>query len=96
MRLSSVHQAIIKAETLNVFGVNASVFLFGSRMDDSKKGGDIDLFIRTDDKDELFEKKLRFLAKLKRQIGEQKIDVVFNEDENRLIEQEVRKWSIQL
>jgi predicted nucleotidyltransferase len=96
VRLSSVHHAIIKAETLNVFGLNASVFLFGSRMDDSKKGGDIDLFIRTDDKDELFEKKLRFLAKLKRQIGEQKIDVVFNEDENRLIEQEVRKWSIQL
>ena len=96
MRLSPVYRKIIKAETLNVFGVNASVFLFGSRLDDAKKGGDIDLFIRTDNKDELFEKKLRFLAKLKRQIGEQKIDVVFNEDENRLIEQEVRKWSIQL
>ena len=96
MRLSPVHQAIIKAEAINVFGDNAAVFLFGSSVDDSKKGGDIDLFIRTDDKDGLFEKKIRFLARLKRQIGEQKIDVVFNEDEDRLIEQEVRKCSISL
>jgi predicted nucleotidyltransferase len=94
VRLSPGYQKIIKAETLNVFGVDASVFLFGSRMDDSKKGGDIDLFIQTDDKDGLFEKKLRFLAKLKRQLGEQKIDVVFNEDEGRLIEQEIRKCSV--
>ena len=79
-----------------MFGDNAAVFLFGSRVDDSKKGGDIDLFIRTANKDGLFEKKIRFLARLKRQIGEQKIDVVFNEDEDRLIEQEVRKWSIPL
>jgi len=94
--LSSVYQTIIKAEAIKAFGDNAAVFLFGSRVDDSKKGGDIDLFIRTDDKDGLFEKKIRFLARLKRQIGEQKIDVVFNEDEDRLIEQEVRKWSIRL
>ena len=79
-----------------MFGDNAAVYLFGSRVDDSKKGGDIDLFIRTANKDGLFEKKIRFLARLKRQIGEQKIDVVFNEDEDRLIEQEVRKWSIPL
>ena len=79
-----------------MFGDNAAVFLFGSRVDDSKKGGDIDLFIRTANKDNLFEKKIRFLARLKRQIGEQKIDVVFNEDEDRLIEQEARKWSIPL
>ena len=96
MRLSPAHQAIIKADVISVFGDNAAVFLFGSRVDDSKKGGDIDLFIRTADKDGLFEKKIRFLARVKRQIGEQKIDVVFNEDEDRLIEQEVKKWSIPL
>jgi predicted nucleotidyltransferase len=96
VRLSPAYQAIIKAEAISVFGDNAAVFLFGSRVDDSKKGGDIDLFIRTADKDGLFEKKIRILARLKRQIGEQKIDVVFNEDEDRLIEQEVRKWSIPL
>lgn len=96
MRLSPAYHAIIKAEAIRVFGDDAAVFLFGSRVDDSKKGGDIDLFIRMADKAGLFEKKIRFLARLKRQIGEQKIDVVFNEDEDRLIEQEARKWSIQL
>ncbi len=96
MRLSSVYQTIIKTETLNVFGAQATVYLFGSRVDDSKKGGDIDLFIRTEDKIEIANKKLQFLAKLKRQLGEQRIDVVFNENETRLIEQELKKWSIQL
>ncbi|MCX7101257.1 MAG: nucleotidyltransferase domain-containing protein [Methylobacter sp.] len=72
------------------------MYLFGSCVDDSKKGGDIDLFIRTEDKIEIANKKLQFLAKLKRQLGEQRIDVVFNEDETRLIEQELKKWSIQL
>lgn len=45
MRLTSNQIAVIKQKTALVFGENAKVFLFGSRADDSKKGGDIDLFI---------------------------------------------------
>jgi len=60
------------------------------------KGGDIDLFIETEDKNDLFEKKIKFLARLKRAIGDQRIDVVFNEDDSRLVEQEVRKSAIVL
>ena len=78
VRLSPVYQAIIKAEAIRVFGENVAVFLFGSRVDDSKKGGDIDLFIRTQIKRSCSRKRCVFLARLKRQVGEQKIDVVFD------------------
>jgi predicted nucleotidyltransferase len=75
---------------------DGSIYLFGSRVDDNLKGGDIDLYIETEDKRDLFEKKIKFLARLKRSIGEQRIDVVFNEDESRLVEREVRKCAIKL
>jgi len=41
------------------------------------------LVVDTDDK---FLKKIEFREKLYRLIGEKKINIVFNEDENRLIE----------
>ena len=75
---------------------NGSIYLFGSRVDDNLKGGDIDLYIETEDKSDLFEKKIKFLARLKRSIGEQRIDVVFNEDDSRLVEREVQKCAIKL
>ena len=75
--------------------LHGEIFLFGSRVDDTKKGGDIDLYLVVENSN-LFRKKLKFLAKIKRVIGEQKIDVVFNLDENRIIEQEAKKWGIKL
>jgi len=54
------------------------------------------LYLVVKDKKNLFKKKIKFLAKLKRKIGEQKIDVVFNIDENRLIEKEARKWGVKI
>ena len=95
MRVKPYEIEVIKNSFKRVFG-SGKIFLFGSRVDDSKKGGDIDLFIEIDDKTNLFEKKIKFLAQIKKFLGEQKIDVVFNENENRLIEVEARKWAIQL
>ena len=63
---------------------------------DNKKGGDIDLYLVVENKENLFETKIKFLSRVKRELGEQKIDVVFNKDPNRLIEQEAKKWGIQL
>jgi len=52
----------------------AKVWLFGSRADDSKKGGDIDIGILSEKID--FSEKLGIKIALYEKIGEQKIDLV--------------------
>ncbi len=86
MRISKKYQNIIKDNALLIFGENTKVYLFGSRIDDSKNGGDIDLFIETNEKDRLYEKKIKFSARLYRLLGEQKIDIVISKNKNRMIE----------
>jgi len=78
MRLKKEHIESIKNIAIDTFGNNVSIYLFGSRVNDSKKGGDIDLYLETDTKEELFEKKIAMLTNLKKAIGEQKIDLVIN------------------
>lgn len=73
-----------------------NIYLFGSRVDDSKKGGDIDLFIDTLDTDNLFEKKLHLLREIKAKIGEQKIDIVISGNKSRAIEKEALKKGVKL
>ncbi len=85
MRLTPKQHQAIKKYFLEVFQ-DGEIYLFGSRIDDEKKGGDIDLYIRTKDKQNLVRKKLDFLVKLKREIGEQKIDVVFDRGLQRAID----------
>lgn len=90
MRLSlSEVESILKASN-HVFGTDVKIYLFGSRIDDHEKGGDIDLFIEYDGKNK-FEKKIDFLSKLQNSIGEQKIDVVFPSASDRLIETKARE-----
>lgn len=61
---------------------DAYVFLFGSRVDDFGKGGDIDLLLLTEEKlPLLFMNRIRRL--ILNDIGEQKIDLVnFKKSEN--------------
>lgn len=75
MRLDEFEQETIKTTFKEVFD-DGDIYLFGSRVDDSKKGGDIDLYIKTT-QENLQRKKIEFLVELKRKIGEQKIDIVF-------------------
>ena len=84
MRLSQFEIEAIHSIAKKYFGSDAQVFLFGSRVDDDKKGGDIDLFISTNEMYLLtLETKIQFLAELKSQIGDQKIDVVFDTEVTR-------------
>jgi predicted nucleotidyltransferase len=93
MRLSEYEIQSIKKSFLNVFK-DGSISLFGSRVDDTKKGGDIDLFIQTPKDKATLENKIKFLVMLKEKIGEQKIDVILSRDKSRLIEQEALKNGI--
>lgn len=95
MRLNKHYISSIKTVFESIF-YEGNIYLFGSRVDDTKKGGDIDLYIEVTNKENLYEKKIKFLAKLKQKIQDQRIDVIFNEDSSRLIEQEARKWAIVL
>ena len=95
MRLSNKYIYTIK-KYFKIFFKDGEIYLFGSRVDDTKKGGDIDLYLNVVDFDNLFEKKIKFLSRIKKELGEQKIDVVFNKNSNRLIEKEAIKWGIKL
>jgi len=95
MRLNKQEIKAIKNCFLEIFKIG-KIYLFGSRVDDSQKGGDIDLYIITDNKEDLLMKKIDFLVKLKQSIGDQKIDVIISRDKTRLIEQEALKNGIEL
>lgn len=73
MRLTEFEAAAIK-ESIHKFDPGAKIYLFGSRADDTKKGGDIDLLVisKTITKSERRKIKLNIYDK----IGEQKIDMV--------------------
>ena len=45
MRLSQQTQQLIKATTQEIFGIDAQVKVFGSRINDDARGGDIDLLV---------------------------------------------------
>ncbi len=77
MRLSEFEIESIKNLANLHFGANVEVFLFGSRVKNNQRGGDIDLFIRNPAGTQLkIRSKINFITDLILQIGEQKIDVV--------------------
>ena len=78
MRLTPEQVTIIKKTGAETFGDTARIWLFGSRADDHKRGGDIDLLIETEETDvmRIVKIELAFMVKLQMQLGEQKIDVL--------------------
>ena len=79
MRLDATQIHAIKTATHAVLGEGAQVSLFGSRVDDTRRGGDIDLYITGThlSMDAQLDAKLDLLVKLKQSLGEQRIDIVF-------------------
>ena len=77
MRLSQQTQQIIRYTVLEVFGIEAHVKLFGSRINDDARGGDMDLLIELPSiTAEIERKTMQLVAKLQLRIGDQPIDVL--------------------
>jgi len=95
MRLKETEVVAICESFRDVFSRGA-MYLFGSRIDDRKRGGDIDLLVIPEIKENAIEKKLAFLVKLKKKIGEQRIDVVIDTGKNRFVDCNARKKGILL
>ena len=89
MRLTNKEVKIIKENTKKIFG-EAKVILFGSRIDNKKIGGDIDLYIIPQNKENLFVKKLK-LKSILEDVLFKPVDIVVAKDKNRLIEKEAIK-----
>jgi predicted nucleotidyltransferase len=86
MRLRKDEVSAIKKAFYDVFETG-EIYLFGSRVDDNKRGGDIDLYLcPTKKQKNMHQQKIKFLVQLDSLIGEQKIDVIIAKDKNRLIE----------
>lgn len=77
MRLTPEEAGIIRRQVGRIFGTDARVWLFGSRADDTRRGGDIDLYVeyapRAEDE---FQRVLELDDELQMQLGEQRIDIV--------------------
>ncbi len=81
MRLTPEQVQAIRHAATATFGPGTPVWVFGSRADDSKKGGDIDLLVcpPAEAAARPFALKVQMLAMLERQLGERKIDVVIEQ-----------------
>lgn len=77
MRLSTQQIQVIKQTTREIFGPEAKVSLFGSRLNDQLRGGDIDLLVALPSPcHNATEKALRLTARLQLRLGDQPFDVL--------------------
>ena len=75
IRLSYEYIAYIKKLAKDIFSAD-EIKIFGSRIDRKRKGGDIDIFIKTPIDSNLLDLKIKFLWKFKKKFGLQKIDLI--------------------
>jgi predicted nucleotidyltransferase len=101
MRLTAAQQEMIVDAFRKTFRSGARLFLFGSRTDDSLRGGDIDLCVETDPDatwDALVPLRQSFQVELLKRLGDRRIDIVVKRqgDAIRPIDLEIRQKGIEL
>ena len=79
MRLSEKEQEVI-LQAIHSVDEDAVIYLFGSRVDNNKKGGDIDILILSEKIG--YNDKLRIKKNIFTVIDEQKIDLVVSKDKS--------------
>ncbi len=79
MRLTPQERHLIRQAVCRRFGSLANVLLFGSRTDDSARGGDIDLLVECPEVVESdFLASINLETDLQNALGEQKIDILIH------------------
>lgn len=82
MRLSVHQRSVICRSAAELAGPSARVLLFGSRLDDAGRGGDIDLLVELPEPcANRLELSLRIGARIESRLGLQKIDVLVADPE---------------
>jgi len=77
MRVSAEHRRAIRETVRHECGPEARVRLFGSRLDDDRRGGDLDVLVELDDPVEgPAMLSARLSAQLSRRLGGRSVDVV--------------------
>ena len=85
MRLQPSEIAQIREAILKEFG-KSEIYIFGSQLDKSKRGGDIDIFVVPSSRDNLLNKESKVKFLLEERLLKP-IDILIHSDFNREIEQ---------
>ena len=89
MRLNNKETETIKDIILEIFG-ESEIRIFGSRLNENKKGGDIDIFVIPKNRENLFKKRIKAAARLENLLFKP-VDLVVHYDFDREIEKEALK-----
>lgn len=90
MRLSKREIEVILQVAEDIYGTDVKVYLFGSRVDDSRRGGDIDLLVRTTSAKKGILDRVRMAARIKSLIGDQKIDIIGDYEDNQVVQEALK------
>lgn len=98
VRLQPKYISTIREFAKKHFGDDVKVWLFGSRADLTKRGGDIDLCIEASIPGDLMPLKSAFWLDLQKKLGEQRIDILVRRagDEAKPIESIAMKTGVRI
>ncbi len=102
MRLTETEKRDIAQASRAVLPPGTRVSLFGSRTNDTKRGGDVDLLVEPPElvtAQQIVDMRTRLAARLYRLMGERRIDILVapaDVADNRLIVSEARRQAIEL